>query len=223
MKNFDFYEIMKYPLPKQKEFFSTEKISELPEVQEEFSREEKNPYRGEYYSTITKYQKIFKHLPFIKAIYLGNSLTFNSISENSDIDLCIITKRGAMRRARLISLFVFWILGIKRSATNKKKKFCLSFYIDENHQNLYSISLAQVDIYLAYRIAHLVPLYQEEKKREEKTEKNKKNENMREANSWINSILPNIPQQQTIFLDFETSHGRSRIKEKIENIVSGIL
>ena len=205
-----FYEIMNYPVPNGKEYFfcSDEKEIDIPKKQETISRREISPLMDEYLKYIQKWDRIFKSLPFIKTIYLCNSISFNKINENSDIDIFIVSSKKALRRTRFWSTVVFRIIWIKRSMIHKKKKFCLSFYITEDKQNLYNISLTNTDVYLAYRIAHLIPIYEEEKG----------NASIYKHNTRINWILPNFRGEQQIFLNIRCTYGKTKIRCFLEQI-----
>jgi hypothetical protein len=61
--------------------------------------------------------------------------------------------------------------------------------VDKNNSNLEKILLNRKDIYLPYWIAHLVPLYVEEK-----------NPEVFKNNQWIKRFLPNISLTQNIYL-----------------------
>lgn len=205
-----FYKIMKYPIPKNWEYFSTEKKEILPEIdQTEFSRDKENPLLEEYRKHIKQHEKIFKNLPRVKEIYLCNSLSFNQLHKESDIDLCIITKEKSLRRARLSSAIVFFLLWLKRNKKNKAKKYCLSFYIDERYTNLYNITLPETDIYLAYWLAHLIPLYQEKGVTSTIIEKNQR----------IFPILPNITKRHIINIWLPIYTGKSKNKIILEKYI----
>ena len=186
-----FYEIMNYPVPESSEFFeywtNTEKLK-LKE-NKSFSWTKKNIYIDQFITKINKFLNLYKSLPFISEIFLCNSITFNSLKEDSDIDIFIITKKNKLRRARFFSELYFTILWQKRFKNNKKQKFCLSFYTREDNTNLYQIMLKnKSDIYLWYRLAHLVPLYQETK--EEWT--------IYKNNPRFEAIFPNHPQKYCV-------------------------
>ena len=188
-KELIFYKIMDYPIPKDKELFYFEKkIEQKKNPSSWFSRDEKNKYMDTYIKRINKFWFLYKSLPFVKEIFLCNSISFNSLKRDSDIDLFIVTKSNSIRRARFFSALLFKILGVKRSMKNKKQKFCLSFYVTEDHRNLYPIMLEKTDIYLAYRLAHLVPLYQEEVNNDLFYQKNKR----------LEALIPNHPQKYSI-------------------------
>jgi len=211
--NLLFYEIMQYPIPLNKEFFSTSSEKNIPEeIKKDFSWEKEDALMREYRAEIIHHKKLFSSLPFIKDIYLCNSITFNALHPESDIDLFIITKKNALRRARLCSALFFFFLGLKRTRISKRKKYCLTFYVTEDNQNLYTISLPTTDIYLAYRIAHLVPLYHEGIPKT----------SIYTHNQRIQAILPHRGEKQQIFLDIPIITGNTGIKKRLEKFRGGI-
>ena len=204
-----FYEIMQYPIPNNQIFFEYWAKKEKTEYSwnKDFSRKEKNKYLETFITKINKFWNLYKSLPFISEIFLCNSITFNSIKEDSDIDIFIITKKNKLRRARFFSELYFTILWQKRFKNNKKQKFCLSFYTTENNRNLYSIMLKnKSDIYLWYRLAHLIPLYQEGK-----------NDNwIYKDNPRFNAMFPNHPQKYCINIWTQLFTWKSTFKKIIE-------
>ena len=90
-----------------------------------------------------------------------------------------------------------------------RKKFCLSFYLTEDAQNIYNLSLPKADIYLAYRIAHCIAIYQETA-----------NHDFKQQNSRIKSILPNF-QGKEPQININTIYGKSFHKKIREVLLSG--
>jgi len=210
-KDLTFYNIMKYPIPTQSDFFVYwKKITiEWEFDKKKFSRDEKNKFMDKFITEINKHGKLYKSLPFVSEIFLCNSITFNALKEDSDIDIFIIAKNGAMRRARFFSALFFKLLWLKRSITNKKLKYCLSFYITNDNKNLYPIILPnKSDIYLAYRLAHLVPLYHEDD-----TIKN-----IYKSNPWFESYLPNHLQEYLINIGVDNFSWSTKFKKILEFI-----
>lgn len=154
----------------------------------------------EYINYIKKFRWVYRNIPFIQSIYLCNSITFNALDEDSDIDILIITKKNALRRARFRSEIYFRLFFLKRGLRSKRKKFCLSFYVSHNHQNLYHIMLPNNDIYFIYRLAHLVPLYQETY------------ENIYKYNNRLQGTLPNFPGKHTIDIGISPEFGSTMWK-----------
>jgi len=204
-----FYEIMNYPVPKDYKFFEYWAKKEKLDYTwtQGFSRKEKNMYMETSITKINKFGNLYRSLPFISEIFLCNSISFNSLKDDSDIDIFIITKKNKLRRARFFSELYFTILWQKRFKKHKKQKFCLSFYTREDNTNLYPIMLkSKSDIYLWYRLAHLIPLYQE-----------KENNNwLYKDNPWFSGMFPNHPQKYCINIWTQIFTWKSIFKRLIE-------
>jgi len=219
-KYLTFYKIMKYPVPLDFEhyFFWKKTITTKQTNQakdQTFSRKTKNQHLDDYIKHINKYWRLYKNIPFIKDIYLCNSITFNALHPKSDIDLFIITKNNAIWRARFFSVIIFAILWIKRGGTKKIKRFCLSFYITEQNKNLYSISLPHLDIYLCYRLSHLVPLYQEKKQND--------SQNIYKNNERRKSMMPNHSTTHKINIGNQQHYWKWITKKLLEFFCWGLL
>ena len=180
-KHLLFYEIMWYPLPtdiKQFAYLPSKKIidqykknTDNTEIGNNEKKKKTTPTRTKVWThteilrkKITKRSWLYKSLPFVEHIYVCNSLSFNAAHEWSDIDLFIITTQWYIWRARIRSLLLLFLLWIKRSHKHHQGKFCLSFYMSEDAADLRSIKLPYGDIYLCYRLQHLIPLYSRSKK-----------------------------------------------------------
>ena len=99
-----FYEIMNYPVPKNAELFlqytdnQRAKINNLlKDINEKdqnnsFSRYEKSEYMDEYLKEVKRLKSTLQSIPFIEQIFLCNSISFNALDNNSDIDLFIIAQ-----------------------------------------------------------------------------------------------------------------------------------
>jgi len=218
-----FYKIMNYEVPRHYSYFLFEKKwwkkqedilrgQEFPPDEPKYSWDKKNPYMDDFLRYINKFNRLYRSVPFIQSIYLCNSITFNALREDSDIDIFIVTKKWSLRRARLWSTVLFFLFGLKRGVIRgKKKKFCMSFYVTHSHQNLYNIMLPQNDIYFIYWLAHLVPLYQETP------------ENIYKHNKWLESALPNFPGRHCIDIWVQITSGKTTFKKIAEFISGGII
>ncbi len=218
-----FYKIMNYEVPHHSSYFLFQKkwwkkqedVLRAQEFQlsgEKYSWDKKNPYIDDFLQYIKKFSRLYRSVPFIQSIYLCNSITFNALHQDSDIDIFIVTKPGALWRARFWSVLLFFMFGLKRGGIRgKKKKFCLSFYVTKTHQNLYSIMLPQNDIYFIYWLAHLVPLYQETP------------ENIYTHNKWLDSVLPNFPGSHCINIWITPQEGKTKYKKFTEYICGGLV
>jgi hypothetical protein len=166
-----------------------------------------------YLSHITSYARLRRSLPFITHIYLANSITFNALHEKSDIDLLILVKPGRMWLARIGSWLLLWIFWLLRIGNRSVKKFCLSFTIEQKHENLYEILLQPTDIYMIFRLAHLVPLYAVHAKDVDL---------IRKSNKRLKGYLPNHPGKQLIRLGNELVVGNNTFKDVVEYLFGGM-
>ena len=195
-----FYDVMRYPIPFQKEFFAYEEVVDTVKKPGEvlMSRAKPCPSLQEYIDHISKLDRLWRGLPFVEAIYIANSMTFNALHEESDIDLFFVVSPGRMRLARLISNTVLFVLGLKRWRTYVRKNFCLSFYVSMDALNLQSVKLSHYDPYLIYRLAHLVPLY---------TRLQDHPVDIYEHNYRLREYLPSFPMEQVIHIGTKVYTG----------------
>lgn len=216
-----FYEIMNYPVPKNSELFfqysDTERTNANKILKDStenenlnwFSRDKRSEFMDEYLQEIKRLESTFQSIPFVEQIFLCNSISFNALDKNSDIDLFIIAEPGRIRTVKFRSMILFTLKWAKRIWKKIRKKICLSFFITSDSQNLYSISLPSLDIYLAYRIAHLILIY----KPDEKT-----NNSFFESNKWVKWILPNYQEKQAISLWISPFSWNTKFKNIMETI-----
>ena len=188
-KTFRFYHIMWYPIPINKDVFAYHCNKDFDVLDLDFSWHSKSELMKSYIKYIDKWWWLYRNLPFVKEVYLANSITFNSLCSDSDIDLFVVSKNWRVWTSRLLASFLMMLFWIKRTKNLFKKKFCLSFFIDEKLLDLQKISLWDNDIYLPYWIAHLVPLYLESGQAK-----------VYKENAWIKSFFPNIQLKQNIVL-----------------------
>ena len=213
-----FYEIMNYPVPKNNElFFQYSDIEptnankllkniDKDKAEDWFSRDKKSEYMNEYLKEIQRLKSTFQSIPFVQQIFLCNSISFNALDKNSDIDLFIIAEPWRIRTVKFRSMILFTLKWAKRFWRKSRKKICLSFFITSDTQNLYPISLRSLDIYLAYRRAHLVLIYQSEKE---------VNNSFFESNKRVKWILPNYQEKQIISLWIKPFTWNTKFKDTL--------
>ena len=216
-----FYEIMNYPVPKNTELFFQYSDTEptnanklLKNIDEDewwdsFSRDQKSEYMDEYLKEVKRLKSTFQSIPFVEQIFLCNSISFNALDKNSDIDVFIIAEPWRIWTVKFWSMILFTLKWAKRIWKRSRKKICLSFFITSDSQNLYPISLPTLDIYLAYRIAHLVLIYQPDEE---------VNNSFFENNKRVKWILPNYQEKQTISLWIKPFTWNTKFKDIIETL-----
>lgn len=104
-----------------------------------------------------KYTRLIKWIPWIKMLAIWNSVSMNSASNDSDIDLFIVTSKNRLWTVRIFITLIFQILWVRKTNKNHSKRFCLSFFCTTDALNLEKIAIEN-DIYLYYRIIYLKPI-----------------------------------------------------------------
>lgn len=165
--------------------------------------------------------KLLSIIPFIKFIAVCNNLGYANALISSDIDFFIITAGKRIWLTRFLSISLMKILGLRpklrrfgEAIEERQDRADLSFFISEDNLNLSSVSLPSrknpltssaapavhrelPDIYLAYWLTWLTPLY----------ERNNIYQRFWQANSWLKHYLPNSQPYLTT--------QRRRLKENL--------
>ena len=102
--------------------------------------------------------RLLSLLPWVQVVAVCNSLGFSNASEDSDIDLFVITDDRAIWTTRFFSASMMKLLRLRPTSTVTRDRICLSFYVAKSRMNLETIALEN-DIYLQYWIFSLVPIF----------------------------------------------------------------
>lgn len=131
-----------------------------------------------------RFVRMASRLPWVTMIAVCNSLAFAFTSEESDIDLFIVTTRGRMWSTRLL---LTGALACMRARPGERKRdpICLSFFATEDRLDFSDIKIGASDPYLAYWITTLAPVMD----RGEVCAK------LHAANGWTR---PGIPRTSTV-------------------------
>jgi hypothetical protein len=137
---------------------------------------------------------IIKRFPFVRAIFISGSLAKFNVTKSTDIDFFIITKpkRLWLTRSFLIAFKKVFLL-------NKKKFFCINYFITDDH-----LEIEDKNIFTAMEIASVKPIFNSDIYLQ-----------FIEANSWIKDFIPNFYVSQS----FNTISNRpSLIQSALEGI-----
>lgn len=117
-------------------------------------------YRDSFakYEIAKKIVKVFSIIPFVRAVFVCNSLAYNNSCVDGDIDLFIVVKNKRLWLSRFLVLGILKIFHLRPLKNNKKNKIDPTFFINEANLALNDISLNE-DIYLRYWLAQLLPIY----------------------------------------------------------------
>lgn len=126
--------------------------------------------------------RIYKFIPWIKLIAIGNLMGAHNLKADGDIDLFIITEARRAWATRFFCAGLAKVFGLRPKPGQSRDKICLSFFIDEQALDLRRLMLnVNSDVYFIYWLAGLTPLY----------DQGGIYEKLISANPWLNSFLPN--------------------------------
>ena len=111
----------------------------------------------DFYDKIEKYLKFIKWIPGLRMVWIWNSISMNCSSEDSDIDLFIVTTNETMWLNRIIITIIFQLLWVRKTATNHAGRFCLSFFSTIDWLDFSSWKIEN-DIYLYFWILYFKPI-----------------------------------------------------------------
>ncbi len=126
--------------------------------------------------------KIFKLIPWIKLIAVGNLLGAHNLKDESDIDFFIVAENKRLWLTRFFCAGLTKILRLRPGQGGMKDKICLSFFVSEEALDLRGMMMEDAqDIYFIYWLAGLTPVY----------DRGGVYEKLIAANGWLNETLPN--------------------------------
>lgn len=158
---------------------------------------------------VYKFLGMMSAIPFIKMIAVCNTLAYNNPTAESDIDLFVVAKKDRLFTARAILSILTHLLRIRRHGKKISGRFCLSFFAAENVMNLEGLCLKPYDIYAAYWVMSLVPVYGDETY-----------EKFVAENSWTKRYFPGGIASRNEFLRRSGLVSRS-VKYLFEKMLSG--
>lgn len=121
------------------------------------NKKEETQIEKDFYKKTEKYLKFIKWIPGLKMIWVWNSISMNSASKNSDIDLLIVTSNNSMWFVRILVTFIFQILWVRKNEKNHSWRFCLSFFCTIDWLDFSQFALKK-DPYLYFWILYFKPI-----------------------------------------------------------------
>jgi len=103
--------------------------------------------------------KDLQWVPFLRGIFVIQSLALDNAKPSSDIDLLIVSAKNRLWLCRLLVIATIFVLGLRKSKHKKCDKICLGYYLVENGLNIQKTKLIGLDILTPYWIAWARPLY----------------------------------------------------------------
>lgn len=151
--------------------------------------------------------KKIARVPFVRAVFVCNTLGYGVVDEDSDIDVFIAVRQGRLFIARALATLCLSLFRLRRTKKKIKNKICLSFYVADNNLNLEKTAIDN-DIYLVYWLNNLIPVY----------DPDDLHHSIMQANRWVNKYLKNGLENYAVGSQWkvETSKIASGIKNFFE-------
>ncbi len=158
--------------------------------------------------------KLVSWVPFLKSIFICNSIASETATHTSDIDFFIIASPGRIWTVRFITNIVLFCAGIRRHGNIISKRICLSFYISVDSLNLASQRIEDDDVHFIYWLEQMIPLY------------DPKNIHaiFRQHNLWVKKFLPNslpLLNEQNYVDNVEQKKSIKLVQNFLEFCLSG--
>lgn len=102
--------------------------------------------------------KKLRWVPFVRGVFVCNTVAMGVPSPESDIDVVVLAAPGRLWTVRFFSNLVLKFFRLRTGSNAYADKICLSFFVDTDHLDLSGLAI-EGDIYLSYWLATLVPIY----------------------------------------------------------------
>jgi len=107
-----------------------------------------------------RFFRVARHAPFLRAVYVCNTLARSNARPESDIDLFVVTAPGRIWTSRLFVTGLAKLLGARPDRVTSKDRLCLSFFSTEDALDLRAHAIER-DVYLPHWLFDLYPVYDE--------------------------------------------------------------
>lgn len=115
-------------------------------------------YHREMLKKVERLKWIFSVTPFLKGVYICNTLAMTQARPGSDIDVLVVTKRNRLFIVRTCLLILTQLFGVRRHGDKVEGRLCLSFFVDEDHVDFSELLLQPYDVYFSYWLLLLKPI-----------------------------------------------------------------
>lgn len=103
--------------------------------------------------------KKIRSVPFLRAVFVCNSVAAGQATLDSDIDFFIVAAPGRIWIARFFCNLILRLWGLRTYGDNLCNRVCLSFFVDEDNLNLENFQAVEDDVHFIYWLHQMIPLY----------------------------------------------------------------
>ena len=151
-----FHTQSKYYISMKKQIFTTSQHEDF----KKYFWVKKNPWKWDtlYLKKAQKYIPYISWIPWVKMVWIWNSLAMSWGSQESDIDLYIVTDNHSMWTVRILTTLIFQLLGVRKTTSKHAGRFCLSFFSTLDGMDFSKFALPH-DPYLFFWMMYFQPIY----------------------------------------------------------------
>ncbi|GEM_PF-5299425 len=106
--------------------------------------------------------RIVRHIPFVRGIAIANTLSYYNARPFADVDMFVIYEGNhgwVVRFFCLCTLLLFGRPSMRKKDRTTRSPLCFSFYLSASRLDMRDLALHDNDVYLAYWVAQLMPIY----------------------------------------------------------------
>ncbi len=129
----------------------------------------------------TRAAKKLRNIPFLKAIFVCNTVAANQANEDSDIDFFIVSAKNRLWIVRFFANLILRLWGLRTYGHKMRNRICLSFFVDEDNLDLKPLSVSNPDIHFIYWLIQMIPLF----------DLNQIATKFKTHNRWVAEYIPN--------------------------------
>lgn len=130
---------------------------------------------------VRRFFRFARHAPYLRAVFVCNTLGRSNARKESDIDLFLVAEPGRLWTARLFTTGLAALLRLRPTREVTEDRLCLSFFLASDALALRGHAI-EGDIYLPHWLHDLFPVHDEAGIAEL----------LQEANSWARAALPGL-------------------------------
>ncbi len=156
----------------------------------------------------TKYLAL---VPFIKGIFICNTVASGWPTKESDVDLFVVVEPNHLWLTRSLFTGLTALLNKRRHGARISDHLCLSFYVTEHNLNLKGVRITEPDVYLTYWAEQLMPIFGPPDLYPR----------FLLANNWLLQNTPNVELKVIHQNTVKIWPGFLKVKEIIEQLLGG--
>jgi len=154
--------------------------------------------------------QIFRFIPWVEMVAVGNLIGVNNLRDGGDIDLFIVARAGRLWLVRFFTTALMTLFRLRPRPGAERDKICLSFYASDQALNFEELLLNHDDWYLVYWLAGLRPIF----------DRNHNYEKLISNNAWLKEKIPNwFPAGSAT--RHEVEQGDGKFYNKFVDIIFG--